>query len=78
MDNFNSETYLNTLLDNFAKNYEYYSYLKIKSKNPIQIFQNNIKKVTWNEKHLITLHYYNDNKYLLFLIISFIFVICFL
>lgn len=59
MDNFNSETYLNTLLDNFAKNYEYYSYLKIKSKNPIQIFQNNKKKVSWNEKHLITIYYYN-------------------
>lgn len=61
MDNFNSETYLNTLLDNFAKNYKYYSYLKIKTKNPIEIFQNNKKKVTWNEKHLITIHYYNNN-----------------
>lgn len=60
MDNFNSKTYLNTLLDNFVKNYEYYSYLKIKSKNSIEIFQNNKKKVTWNEKHLITIHYYNN------------------
>lgn len=61
MNNFNSETYLNTLLDNFAKNYLYYLYLKIKSKNPIEIFQNNKKEVTWNEKHLITIHYYNNN-----------------
>ena len=45
MDNFNSETYLNTLLDNFAKNYKYYSYLKIKTKNPIEIFQNNKKRL---------------------------------
>lgn len=60
MDNFNSKTYLNTLLDNFVKNYEYYSYLKKKNKNSIEIFQNNKKKVTWNEKHLITIHYYNN------------------
>jgi hypothetical protein len=27
---FNSNNYINTLLDNFAKNYAYYSYLKLK------------------------------------------------
>lgn len=27
---FNSKNYINTLLDNFAKNYKYYSYLKLK------------------------------------------------
>lgn len=62
MDNFNSETYLNTLLDNFAKNYEYYSYLKIKNKNPINIFKNNKKKVSWNEKNLINYYYYSNDE----------------
>lgn len=61
MDNFNSKTYLNTLLDNFAKNYEYYSYLKIKNKNPINIFKNNKKKVSWNETNLINYYYYYSN-----------------
>lgn len=62
MDNFNSETYLNTLLDNFAKNYEYYSYLKIKNKNLINIFKNNKKKVSWNETNLINYYYYSNDE----------------
>lgn len=62
MDNFNSKTYLNTLLDNFAKNYEYYSYLKIKNKNPINIFKNNKKKVSWNETNLINYYYYSNDE----------------
>lgn len=28
--NFNSESYINKLLDNFARNYNYYRYLKLK------------------------------------------------
>jgi len=62
MDNFNSETYLNTLLDNFAKNCEYYSYLKIKNKNLINIFKNNKKKVSWNETNLINYYYYSNDE----------------
>lgn len=62
MENFNGDKYLNTLIDNFAKHYEYYSYLKIKSKNPIKIFQNNKKKVSWNETNLIKIHYYSNNE----------------
>ena len=34
MDNFDSDKYYQTLLDNFAKNYQYY--LKIKTKKSIK------------------------------------------
>lgn len=63
MDNFDCDKYYETLLDNFAKNYHYYLNLKIKRKNPINIFikKNNIKKVSWNEDNLFTIYYYNDN-----------------
>lgn len=46
MDNFDCDKYYETLHDNFTKNYHYYLNLKIKRKNPINIFikKNNIKK----------------------------------
>ena len=38
MDNLDSDKYYETLLNNFAKNYQYYLNLKAKTKNPINIF----------------------------------------
>jgi len=55
MDNFDSDKYYQTLLDNFAKNYQYYLNLKkFKKKTPIK----NNKKVSWNEENLIRIYYY--------------------
>ena len=54
MNNLDSDKYYKTLLDNFAKNYQYYLNLKIKKKNLIK----NNKKVSWNEENLITIYYY--------------------
>jgi len=47
MENFTGDKYINTLLDDFVKNYQYYSYLKIKALKPVK------KKVTW-KTNLIT------------------------
>lgn len=63
MDNFNSDKYYETLLNNFAKNYQYYQYylnLKIKTKNYIK--KKNNKKVSWDEENLINIYYYSNNK----------------
>jgi hypothetical protein len=47
MENFNGDKYITTLLDDFVKNYQYHSYVKIRALKPVK------KKVTWNKK-LIT------------------------
>ena len=62
MDNFDCDKYYETLLNNFAKNYQYYLNLKAKTKNPINICKNNKKKVSWNEKNLIKIYYYYNNE----------------
>tara|TARA_Y100000389_G_scaffold189186_1_gene212653 strand:- start:1245 stop:1472 length:228 start_codon:yes stop_codon:yes gene_type:complete len=60
MDNLDSDKYYETLLNNFAKNYQYYLNLKAKTKNPINIF---IKKnVSWNETNLIKIYYYSNDE----------------
>lgn len=55
MDNFDSDKYYQTLLDNFAKNYQYYLNLKIKTKKSIK---KKNKIVSWNDKNLIKIYYY--------------------
>jgi len=60
MDNFNSDKYYETLLNNFAKNYQYYLNLKIKTKNYIK--KKNNKKVSWDEENLINIYYYSNKK----------------
>tara|TARA_B110000444_G_scaffold141243_1_gene132484 strand:+ start:778 stop:1017 length:240 start_codon:yes stop_codon:yes gene_type:complete len=64
MDNFNSDKYYETLLNNFTKNYQYYLNLNIKTKNPINISikKNNNKKVSWNEENLINIYYYSNDE----------------
>lgn len=52
MNTFDSDNYLNKLLDNFVKNYQYYQYLKIKNNYTKK------KKVSWNNKNLIEIYYY--------------------
>lgn len=71
--NFDAICYIETLLDNFARNFSYYSYLKLKkckstdicftppySKNLLSIkYINNKskKKVSWNKNLLIVYNY---------------------
>ena len=61
MDNFYCDKYFETLLDNFAKNYQYYSNLKIKTKNPINILIKNKKNISWNEEKIFTIYYYDND-----------------
>tara|TARA_B110000259_G_C14031761_1_gene407051 strand:+ start:5552 stop:5746 length:195 start_codon:yes stop_codon:yes gene_type:complete len=62
MDNYEGDKYYETLLNNFAKNYQYYLNLKAKTKNPINIFikKRNKKSVSWNETNLINIYYYSN------------------
>lgn len=62
MNKFDGDNFLETLVNNFVKNFEHYSYIKIKSKNPINLFikKNIKKKISWNEENLITTYYYNN------------------
>jgi hypothetical protein len=62
MNNFNCEKYFETLLNNFTENYLYYSNLKIKKKNQINIPIKNKKTISWDEEKINTFYYYDNKK----------------
>ena len=46
---FDTESYINTLLDNFARNHAYYSYLKLKNVNVVINILRHIPKICYQK-----------------------------